>query len=79
MRPSNDIENKEDKEEERKDDGEKLLQESLTVDLKNSIHAAKALRIAEKHKAIASKWRNRAQAEDRRRAKEENVDATTGL
>ena len=54
------------------------MQDILTVDIKNPIHAAKALRIAEKHKAIANKWRSQAQAEDRRRAREENADAKTG-
>ena len=51
----------------------------LTVDPKNPIHAAKALRAAEKHKAIASRWRNQAQAEDRRRAKDEHADPKKGL
>ena len=58
MKPSKDVENKKDKEDERKDGAEKLLQEILTIDLKNPIHAAKSLRAAEKHKAIAGKWRN---------------------
>ena len=79
MRPSKDIVNKKDKEEERKDGVEKLLQEMLTLAPLNPIHAAKALRAAEKHKAIASKWRNQAQAEDRRRAKEEHADLKKGL
>ena len=78
MRPSRGIEDKKEKEQERKDGGEQLMQEILTVDIKNPIHAAKALRIAEKHKAIANKWRSQAQAEDRRRAREENADAKTG-
>ena len=74
MKPSKDIEKQKDKDEERKNGGEKLLQEMLTLDLKNSIHAATCLRVDEKHKIIAAKWRDRAQAEDRRKAKEENVD-----
>ena len=51
----------------------------MTLDLLNPIYIAKALRAAEKHKAIASKWRNQAQAEDRRRAKEEHADPKKGL
>ena len=54
MRPSKDIVNKKDKEEERKDGVGKLLQEMLTLDPLNPIHAAKAFRAVEKHKAIAS-------------------------
>ena len=50
------------------------MKEILTVDLNNSIHAAKCIRMADKHKAIAAKWRSQAQAEDRRMAKEENAD-----
>ena len=78
MRPSRGIEDKKEKEQERKDGGEQLMQEILTVDIKSPIHAAKALRIAEKHKAIANRWRSQAHAEDRRRAREENADAKTG-
>ena len=55
------------------------MQELLTLDPLNPIHAAKALRAAEKHKAIASKWRNQAHAEERRRAKEEHADPKKGL
>ena len=74
MKPSKDAVKQKDEQEERKDGGEKLLQEILSVDLKNSIHAAKCIRVAEKHKSIAAKWRNQALAEDRRKAKEENAD-----
>ena len=49
MKPTKDVENKKGKEDERKDGGEKLLHEMLTLDLKNPIHAAKGLRAAEKH------------------------------
>ena len=54
IRPCKDIAIKKDREEERKDGGDKLLQEMITMDLKNPIHAAKALRAADKHKVIAS-------------------------
>ena len=60
-------------------DGEMLMKEILTLDLNNSIHAAKCLRVADKHKGIAAKWRSKAQAEDRRIAKEENADPKKGL
>ena len=56
-----------------------LLKEILTLDLNNSIHAAKCLRVADKHKVIAAKWRSQARAEDRRMAKEENADPKRGL
>ena len=79
MKPSKDAIKQRDEEEERKHGGEKLLQEILSVDLKNSIHAAKCIRVAEKHKSIAAKWRSQAQAEDRRKAKEDNADAKKGL
>ena len=78
MKPSKDVERQKDKEEERKDGGEKLLQEILTLDLKNSIHAARSLRVAEKHNIIAANRRNQALAEDRRKAKEENADPKKG-
>ena len=79
MKPSKDVEHKKDKEDERKDGGEKLLQEILTIDLKNPIHAAKGLRVVEKHKVIVGRWRNLAWAEDKRKAKEENADPKKGL
>lgn len=79
MRPSKDIGNKKEHEEERQDGAEKLRREILTIDLKNPIHAARSLRVAEKHKAIAGKWRSHAHAEDRRRAKGENADPKKGL
>ena len=79
IRPCKDIAIKKDREEERKDGGEKLLQEMITMDLKNPIHAAKALRAADKHKVIASKWRNKAHAEDKKRANEEHADPKKGL
>ena len=46
MKPSKDVADKKEKEDERKDGGERLLQEILTIDLKNPIHAAKSLRAA---------------------------------
>ena len=78
MRPSRGIEDMKEKQQERKDGGEQMLQEILTVDIKNPIHAAKAIRVAEKHKGIANRWRSQAHAEDRRRAREENADAKGG-
>ena len=56
-----------------------LMKEILTLDLNNSIHAAKCLMVADKHKVIAAKWRAQAQAEDRRTAKDENADPKKGL
>ena len=79
MRPSKDAEKQKDKVEERKDGGEMLMKDILTLDLNNSIHAAKCLRVADKHKVIAAKWRSQAQAEDRRMAKEENADPKKGI
>ena len=79
MKPSKGIEDKKVRDEERKDGGEKLMKEMLALDPKNPIHAAKAIRAAEKHKAIACKWRHQAQAEERRKAKEEHVDPRKGL
>ena len=51
----------------------------MTIDLMNLVHAAKCLRIAEKHKTIADKWRRPTLVEARRRAKEENADPKKGL
>ena len=56
MELSKGIQDKKVRDEERKDGGEKLMKEMLALDPKNPIHAAKAIKAAEKHKAIAAKW-----------------------
>ena len=68
-----------DRQEEKKDGGKQLMQEAKTIDLSNPMHVPRCLRIAEKHKKIADKWKNRATAEARRCAKEENADPRRGL
>ena len=55
------------------------MQEAKTIDLANPLHVPRCLRIAEKHKKIADKWKNRAIAEARRFAKVENADPRRGL
>lgn len=79
MRPSKFITDEVGRDEERKDGGEKLMKDMTTLDLMNTVHAAKALRAAEKHKVIASMWRSKALAETRRSAKEEHAGPKKGL
>ena len=74
-----DVGAEEERQEEKKDGGKQLMQEAEMIDPLNPLHIPRCLRIAEKHKKIADKWKSRATAEARRCAKEENADPRRGL